>query len=295
MGFCTRVSALAALLVLPAVASAIPIQASTGTWVTMRDCIGPGGSCSELSPIASNSQYGGTPGGTASFATVTSPLYGTATASTALSGEAGAPLLTASATSEVGGRVNTNSFALQRYTYTGAVATTRSFGGTLTYSSTITDPLNATYGPAASGVYAEMRIFITDSAFAEAGGTAQSNNDLLFAFSHADGTAGFTLVGEASYGDQFSTSAGLAAPSITLGLNPGDSFWVWAFIQTPAADGSIVDASHTFITAWNNIENLMPAAQAHTVPEPGTLGPIALGLALAGLARRRRERLHVSG
>jgi len=70
-------------------------------------------------------------------------------------------------------------------------------------------------------------------------------------------------------------------------LNPGDTVWVWAYLQTSAPNGSTVDASHTLITSWDNSANLIPAV---SVPEPGTL--TLLGISLAGLlvAPRRNWR-----
>ncbi|HKE96851.1 MAG TPA: PEP-CTERM sorting domain-containing protein [Povalibacter sp.] len=276
---------LIALLIFPAVAGAIPVQSSTGTFVTMRDCVGPAGNCSLLSPIVS-SAYGGSPGEAFAGASLVSPIYGTATASSALSGAIGAPILRIATESEDGRRVNTNTFALQRYVYTGTTATTRTFGGTLSYSQLITDPNNPSYGTAASGINAELRVFSTAGAFAEAGTTAQSNNDLLFAFSHSDGAADFSLLGEDLFNDQLSNPAGLATFSISVALNPGDAVWVWAFLQTPAADGSFVDASHTFLTGWDDIADLIPA-NVYQVPEPGTLVLFCLGVALLSWQARR--------
>lgn len=51
----------AAILAIPILAGAIPIQSSTGTFLTIRDCTGAGSSCSALSPIV-NSLYAGEPG-----------------------------------------------------------------------------------------------------------------------------------------------------------------------------------------------------------------------------------------
>ncbi|MBV6418261.1 MAG: hypothetical protein CMLOHMNK_03066 [Steroidobacteraceae bacterium] len=285
----TVFGALAVLLVTSADADAVPIQASTGTYVTQRDCLGPGGVCSPLSEVVYG-EYGGTPGGVVSAAGISSTIYGTTASSTVLPGVAGAPTLAGFAASEEDRRISTNSFVLQRYTYTGSASATRNLGGSLSYSQTITDPLNADYSSSgeSSGVYAHLRIFMTPGSFAEAGDTAESNYELLYAFANADGSADFSLVAESEYKDLLSNSSGSGSLSTQVTLAPGDAFWVWAFLQTPAADGSVVDVSSGLILNWDNSENLVPAA--HAVPEPGTLALLATGLALIGLTRPGRMR-----
>jgi len=129
---------------------------------------GPIGACFDLGPTLV-SDYRGRPGGlTATTSEVLSGL-GTARSHAGLSGPIGAPRIGTFAAGEVDHRVNTNSFALQRYTYVGDTATTREFSGTLTYSLEIPDPNNAQYDIAvASGVHATLIAFTTSAEFAEA-------------------------------------------------------------------------------------------------------------------------------
>lgn len=213
--------------------------------------------------------------------------YGAATSNTALSGEIGAPILRLHADSVAGKRVNTNTFALQRYTYEGSSATTRNFGGAFDYVQSITDPNNALYGTAASGVNAVLRVFTSLDAFAEAGTTVQSNNDNLYAFANGE-AQGYSLIGEQFYSDPDDALSGFGSLNITVNFNPGDSVWVWAYLQTPAADGSFVDVSNGLVTAWGNAAGLVPA-NITSVPEPGALALFGLGLAGLGLMRRRRS------
>ena len=56
--------------------------------------------------------------------------------------------------------------------------------------------------------------------------------------------------------------------------------WVLTFLQTPAVNGGIVDASHTFVTGWSDPTNLVPAIVA-SVSEPADID--LLGVALATL------------
>lgn len=265
-----------AALLLGGAAQAVPITAGTAELVTLRDCIPIAAACDSLSaPLAIH--HGGAPGATSSSASVALPSHGSAAGSVALSGTVGAPVLHASAFSASGARNSTNSIALQRYTYTGTEATTRSFGATLSYLQSISGP--GTDG----GVFAAIDVFTMSSDSIEAGSTAQSNFDAL---SSVFLLPGYHSLGADQFSDAASTLAGSALLDVTISMNPGDTVWVWALLQTPAADGSWVDASHTLVTGWNDAADLVPAALA--VPEPATLALLwtALPLALARVRRR---------
>jgi len=129
-------SAAAGLLFLPMLAQAVEIAAGTAELITIRQCVSDpvtGLPCYFLNPSILES-FGGSPGAASSTASGGVPGIGSASGSVALSGAAGAPTLKAQANAGAGWRTNTNSVALQRYTYTGSTATSRTFGGTLTYA-----------------------------------------------------------------------------------------------------------------------------------------------------------------
>lgn len=270
--------ALAAAMLLPGAAHAVAITYGTAEYVTIRDCTVAGASgCDEISPVLQGS-YGGLPGAASSTAFTTLAGYGTAAGSVSLSGTVGAPVLRAAASAEPGKRTNTNSVALQRYTYTGTTSTVRHFGGTLTYRQDVTGPFPDGIG---DGINAVIDIFTTTAGTIEAGATAASNFQALFGVAGEDG---YVSLGSDTYTDALDNPAGVGALDVAVTLNPGDSVWVWVLLQTPAAHGGIVDASSTLITGWDVSTDLVAAG---AVPVPPTLALSLVSLALLGAVRRR--------
>ena len=275
-------TAFALLLAAPLVSHATEITAGTAEFITARDCIaGPTSACDDVSPIVM-SQYGGNGGAYASAATSTFAGYGSASGNVSLSGTVGAPVLHASASSQVDKRVNTNSVALQSYTYTGDVATTRSFGGTLTYSQAETG-----FYPDNTGVYALIDAFTLTAGAIDVGTSAEDNFNALF---NADFSAeGYADVAQMSFSDTSTNPAGSGSFGVTVNLTPGETIWLRVLLQTPAANGSDTDASHTLITSWDDSTDLTPAVVSSPVPEPSALAMFALGLAATAVAARRRR------
>ena len=273
-----RVLLLMAAMLAAADSRAVPINFGTSEAITFRDCIAGGSGCDDVSPQL-QTVYGGFPGAALSSASSTRAGYGTATGSAALSGTIGAPVLRGSTTSAPGTRQNTNSVALQSYTYTGSVASTRTFGGTLTYSQMLTGAY--AHSP---GIAAFINLFTLPGSTVDVGDTPESNHLTL---SDPAAFPGYLSLGLDEYIDTASTAGSTGLLDVTVTLNPGDTIWVWVLLQTPSANGSAIDATRTFVTGWDNPADLIPAVVA--VPEPGSLALIGLGLAGLAASRLRRQ------
>jgi hypothetical protein len=288
--------ALVATFACPLTARAVLVSSGTAESITFRQCVAGVTGCDNtflptlqlFGGTTPSTNFGTTPDNTFSAANGSLAGFGSAAGFVSLSGVAGEPVLLARANSFAGYRVNTNSVGLQRYTYTGSVPTTRTWSGTLSYSQT----LSGTYpSPISNGVFAALDVFTLSSTGFEVGSTPDSN---FFAMIDPSTQPGYTdLIPATSTTNVFSDTStnlhGSGTVSATVTLQPNETVWVWGILQTPATNNSNVDASHTFITAWDNPANLVPGAIA-PIPEPTTLSLMAIGLAGIGVARRSRRR-----
>ena len=266
-------------------ANSVEISAGTSEYVTMRNCsvIGASG-CDKITSILYG-QYGGFPGDSHSNANLSVDGYGSGNGNVSLSGIIGAPILKASASSQSGKRINTNSIALQRYTYEGDTPTTRTFGGNISYSQHSTGIYPDGIG---SGIFAGIEIFTLPTTTISIGSSAAANFVMLFV--GYTNLLGYSSLGSASFQDGVSNAGGTGNLSVTVQINPGDAIWVRALVQTPATNGGWIDSSHTFVTAWDETSNLTPAVVA--VPEAGSLEMLLFGVTfLFTIAKTRHWRI----
>jgi hypothetical protein len=249
-----RLLVAAMLVAAPVTLHATPITYSTAEAVSIRNCIvGTTNPCEVGAPPAVPVAYGGF---------------------------AGAPILSAGAASEAGARVNTNSVALQRYTYTGLDATTVTLEATLRYSQALTGD----YQDSGDGIVASIDVFTVPTATVDVGDTPLENFLAIF---DPSAFPGYVQLGAASFTDPTaSVIHGVGTFGVTVTLTPGEMVWVDVLLQTPAPNGSVLDATHTLVTGWSDPAFLVPAV---ALPEPETLALLGAGIAAFAASLRRRR------
>ena len=230
-------------LIASLLANAELVQSSTSVNLTFRHCIAGETVCDSIGATQAGS-YGGLPGDLAAQASQDEPAFGASRGSAELTEAPGAAELSASATSVPATRNGANSVMLQRYTNTGATAEMLTFGANLTYDQTVPAE-NASFprgGPASSGTFAELGIFTMRGDYFEVGTTAEENFSALL--SDPDPGIEFADLGFDSAGPASNvTASGTTALSKTVTVNRGDSVWLWALLQSFAANGAAVNAS----------------------------------------------------
>ena len=253
-------------------ALATPVQSTTTTLLTLRNCIAGTTACDGISTTIA-SAIDGLPADSSSSASLTDSAFGAALSGSTQITSPGSSLLTGSATSAAGKRNSTNQGSLQRFTYMGGTPATLTFWASIAYNQTVPtenanfDPNNA--AAVFSGVSGGIEVFTIDDAEIEAGATERTNFNTIFGgYTNAPG---YTTLGSASSASSNLTGSGSNNLSVSFNVNSGQSVWLMARMQTPAVNGASVSA--TMVTG---------------IPAPGTLALAALGLAVIGFSRSRR-------
>ena len=238
------------LLTVPLTASADRIQSTTSVHLTFRQCIAGATACDSIGPSQA-SKSAGLPGDLAAAASQADPAYGESVGSAKLTDAPAAAELNARVTSLPATRNGSNSIVLKRYTNEAVATQTLTVESTLTYEQVV-PPENAGFpadAPSRSGAFAEFVIFTSDANSFEAGTTAEDNFAALM--SEEDPDIGFAVLESARATPARNVSeAGTEVFSRTVTLNPGDSIWLMAILQSIAANGAAVDADLVIDLGW---------------------------------------------
>jgi hypothetical protein len=253
-------------------AFAIDVTSSTTSYATNRDCFDNAAPCDQISNTF-NGVVGGLPG--SNFATATAP-GGTGTA--AINSGLGNMSFTGSSSSGPGLRNTSNDGAMAEYTYTGMSVASLTFTGTMSYSQTL--PANSQYGGAA----AFLDIFTLPGSSVEAGADATSNFTMIFGEGNSPG---YVELGSVEFAGNTGTDSNDITISVTNLLNPGETFWAWALLQTPSTENGTTSAAFHTSFSGSAVSGLVAGTG---VPAPGTTSLLALGFGalIAGFKRRKR-------
>jgi hypothetical protein len=174
-------------------------------------------------------------------------------------------------------RNTSNDGAMAEYTYTGTSVASLTFTGTMSYSQTL--PANSQFGGAASF----LDIFTLPGSSINAGANATSNFNTVFAEGNS---SGFVDIGSVEFLASTGTESGDITISVTNLINPGETFWAWALLQTPSTENGTVSAALHTSFSGSALSGLVAGTG---VPAPGTTSLLALGLGalLVGFKRRK--------
>lgn len=272
------------LLAGPTAALADPIQSGTTVNLTFRTCIQGATACDSLSPAINT--YAGFPGDQTAQANESDPNFGATSGSAELDGGT-AGTLSATASSLSGKRNGGNSATLQRYTNVGSVTETLTLNAVLSYDQVVPSGNAGFPASGQSSASAYVFIFSTSDESIEAGDTEESNWQAVF-LGNFCGTctnpppSNYQELDADFFGDSSNaTGAGTMTRTLSVDVDPGESVWIGAQLQSLAANGAVVDATlNTNLSSnvYSCVGFEPPADRDVSVKKPNRVVPLRMTL-----------------
>ena len=272
------------LLAGPTAALADKIQSSTTVNLTFRTCIAGTTACDGVSDAINT--YAGFPGDQTAQANASDPDFGATSGSAELAGGT-VGKLSATSSSLTGKRNGGNSATLQRYTNVGSVTERMTLNAVLSYDQVV--PLGNAGFPGAGRSSASAYVFIvsTSDESIEAGVTEESNFQAVF-FGNFCPTcpnpppSDFQELDADFFGDfSNATGAGTMTRTLSVDVDPGESIWIGARLQSIAANGAVVDATlktNLSSNVYSCVGFEPPADRDVSVKKPNRVVPLRMTL-----------------
>ncbi len=204
-----------------------------------------------------------------------SSSLGASEAHSQLTGTSGisTPHLTGQAVGGANGIARATAWGLEGYTYTGSGSTSVDLN--ISLSGTLSNPSGSAFTKIASTVH------IIDAAEWE--------------FNLSETTAPFGYFGEGLFPIESSTlsltDTGSITDTISLTLNSGDSFYIWASLSVGAGKNGTAESLNSLSMSFSNNSGLV-AASVGAVPVPAAVWLFGSGLlGLTGVARYKRANI----
>ena len=241
MKFLVSTFTCAGLLAAFPLANAEPVQSTTSVFVSLRECVAGETPCDSIGR-ARFREIGGTPGGSDAEAAVQEPEFGDVESAASLGGEPGSATLRTRSISLPAVRNAGTAFVIQRIANSSEATQSLTFDATVVYDQEVPEE-NATFpdeGGARSGVFMEMELFSLAEEFIEAGVTSEEN----WAIMDSGPPSGYESLGSVNTNGIISTvtAQGSEKLSLSVELEPGGSVWMFALLQSIAANGAVVEA-----------------------------------------------------
>jgi len=195
----------------------------------------------------------------------------------------GLPVLKGSAFASADEGISVGAEAARKFVYTGAD----------NFQLQVTGNLHGLLAGGTAEMWGAVALFRAGGSTDPFGNPTGLTDALLDELGNGNSLSGY--MGEALFPDAYDSTREKVMGEHNLGLsvsmqvNSGDEFWVWASFQASAADGSSFNGLNTGTFGFNT-SNTAPVSGVPTsgsVPEPGTL--LLLGIGLAGLSRTQKK------